>query len=210
MRICFKKETPDIPPITINDIQIEQVHSTQLLGVTISQDLTWQLYIDDITTKASQRLYFVILLKRGGIEPHHLVKIYTTIIHSVIDYACQVWHISLSIRHTNQLESIQKRAMRIIFYGMRYNDAIATARIPTLADRREALYRSLFARMQQTNHKLHHLLRPPRRCNYSLRNARTYGVPRCKTKRFKNLFVPYGLHNWQWMDFPIYTRTLLP
>ena len=28
MRICFKKETPDIPPTTINDIQIEQVHST--------------------------------------------------------------------------------------------------------------------------------------------------------------------------------------
>ena len=29
MRICFKKETSDIPPITINDIQIEQVHSTR-------------------------------------------------------------------------------------------------------------------------------------------------------------------------------------
>ena len=66
MCIYFKKETPDIPPITINDIQIEQVHSTRLLGVTISQDLTWQLHIDDITTKASQRLYFIILLKRKG------------------------------------------------------------------------------------------------------------------------------------------------
>ena len=74
MRICFKKETPDIPPITINDIHIEQVHSTRLLGVTISQDLTWQLHIDDITTKATQRLYFIILLKRAGIEPHHLFK----------------------------------------------------------------------------------------------------------------------------------------
>ncbi|KAK2176321.1 hypothetical protein NP493_670g00005 [Ridgeia piscesae] len=51
--------------------------------------------------------------------------------------------------------------MRIIFCGMRYNDATATARMPTLADRREALCRSLFARMQQTNHKLHHLLPPP-------------------------------------------------
>ncbi|KAK2156800.1 hypothetical protein NP493_1939g00017 [Ridgeia piscesae] len=78
--------------------------------------------------------------------------------------------------------------MRIICCGMRYNDAIATARIPTLADRREALLRSLFARMQETNHKLHHLLPPPRTCNYSLRNARGYSVPRCKTNRFKNFF----------------------
>ena len=37
----------------------------------------------------------------------------------------------------------------------------------------------------------------PRTCNYSLRNARAYGVPRCKTNRFKNSFVPYGLYNWQ-------------
>ena len=115
MRICLKKETSYIPPITINDIQIEQVHSTRLLGVTISQDLKWQLHSDDIITKASQRLYFFILLKRPGIEPHHLVNIYTTIIRSVIEYACQVRHTSLTIRQTNQLESIQKRAMRIIF-----------------------------------------------------------------------------------------------
>ncbi|KAK2172321.1 hypothetical protein NP493_974g00050 [Ridgeia piscesae] len=70
---------------------------------------------------------------------------------------------------------------------MRYNDAIATARIPTLADRREALCRSLFARMQQTNHKLPHLLPPPGTCNYSLRNARAYGVPRCKTNASRTL-----------------------
>jgi hypothetical protein len=60
--------SPDIPPITINDIQIEQVNNIRLLGVTISQDLTWQLHIDDITTKASQRVYFII--PRAGIEPH--------------------------------------------------------------------------------------------------------------------------------------------
>ena len=37
----------------------------------------------------------------------------------------------------------------------------------------------------------------PKTCNYSFRNTRTYGVPRCKTNRFKNSFVPYGLYNWQ-------------
>ena len=51
MRICFTKDTPDILSVTINDIQIEQVHSTRLLGVTISQYHTWRLHIDDITTK---------------------------------------------------------------------------------------------------------------------------------------------------------------
>ena len=50
MRICFKKETPDIPPITINDIQIEQVHSTELLDVTISRG-------NSISTISQQKLH---------------------------------------------------------------------------------------------------------------------------------------------------------
>ena len=41
MRIWFKKQTPDIPPITINDTQIVQMNSTYLLSVTISYDLAW-------------------------------------------------------------------------------------------------------------------------------------------------------------------------
>ena len=82
------KNTPDIPPITINDRQIEKVNCTCLLDVVISLDLTWQLYIEE--TKASQRLHFIILHKRSGAEPHHLVKVYTIITRSVIEYACQV------------------------------------------------------------------------------------------------------------------------
>ena len=75
-----KKKTPDIPPITINERQIEQVNWTRLLGVAISHDLTWQLHINEITKRASRRLNFIILLKRAGVEPLHLVKIYVTII----------------------------------------------------------------------------------------------------------------------------------
>ncbi|KAK2157301.1 hypothetical protein NP493_1882g00011 [Ridgeia piscesae] len=44
---------------------------------------------------------------------------------------------------------------------MCYTHVIAIARLPTLADWREALCRSLFANMQQPNHKLHHLPPPP-------------------------------------------------
>ena len=160
------------------------------------------------TTTASQRLCFIILLKRAGIEPHHLVKTYTTIIRSVVEYSCQVWDASLTTRQINQLESVQKTVMGIIFCGMGYDDAIATTRIPTLADRRETPCRSLFARMQQTNHRLHHLSPHPGTCNYSFRNPRACGVPRrSMTNRSKNSFVPYGLHNWHWNNILISTTS---
>ena len=41
LRICFKKSTPDIALLTIDGRPIQQVNSTRLLGVTLSEDLKW-------------------------------------------------------------------------------------------------------------------------------------------------------------------------
>ena len=112
LRICFKKSTPDIALLTIDGRPIQQVNSTRLLGVTLSEDLKWQSHIDEITTKASQRLYFIILLKRADIDPHHPINIYTSIVRSALEYACQVWHTSLAKKQTQQIEYICRRAMR--------------------------------------------------------------------------------------------------
>ena len=50
-----------------------------------------------------------------------------------------MWHTSINKQQTKQLESIQRRAMRIIFRNVSYAEAIVTAGIQTLADRRETL-----------------------------------------------------------------------
>ena len=171
-----------------------QVKSTQLLGVTLTADLKWQSHIDKITAKASQRLYCIILLNRAGVESQHLVNIYTSLVRSVVEYACQVWHTNLTKQQTKQLESIQRRAMRTFRNVL---EAIVTAGIPTLADRRETLCRTLFAKRQKHNHKLHHLLPPVRETTHSMRSNCKCTVPRCRTERFKNSFIPYALYHWQ-------------
>ena len=177
LRICFKISPLDILPLTINDRLIERVKSTRLLGVTLTADLKLQTHIDEITTKASQRLYFIILLNRAGVESHHLVNIYTTLIRSVVEYACQVWYTNLTKQQMKQLESMQRRAMRIIFRNMSYAEAIVTAGISTLADRRKTLCRTLFANIQKHNHKLHHLLPPIREPTHATRSNCKYTVP---------------------------------
>ena len=52
----------------------------------------------------------------------------------------------------------------------------------------------LFISMQQSTHKLHHLLPPLWETPYTTRNTRTYCVPRCRTARFHNSFIPYALN----------------
>ena len=46
-----------IPNIKIDGRDIAQVCHVKLLGVTISQDLTWDKHVDNIVKKAGKRLY---------------------------------------------------------------------------------------------------------------------------------------------------------
>ena len=65
-----------IPDIKIDGRDIAQVCHAKLLGVTISQDLTWNKHVENIVKKASKRLY---MLKRAGITQKDLASIYVSI-----------------------------------------------------------------------------------------------------------------------------------
>ena len=54
-----------VPNITIQGKDLEHVHTTRLLGVTISSDLTLGEHVDTIHSKAAQRLYFLTLLLKA-------------------------------------------------------------------------------------------------------------------------------------------------
>jgi len=77
--------------------------------------MKWQEHIDTITSKAASRLHFLKQLKRSGAVRRDLLCFYTTIIRPVLEYACPVWHSSLTAAQSRALESIHRRAMRIIY-----------------------------------------------------------------------------------------------
>ena len=98
-----------------NDTQIKQVCSFKLLGIVIDRNLKWSSHVDEICTKASRRLHFLKVLKRSAVSVDDLYYFYVSAIRPVLEYACPVWHTSLTKEQTKQLESVQKRALRIIY-----------------------------------------------------------------------------------------------
>ena len=115
-----------------------------MLGVTISDDFKWNDHISNVTSKAAKRLYLLRQLNRAGICASDLVLLYCSTIRSVLEYACQVFHFSLPSYLSEELECIQKRALRIIFPYASYDSALKEARIPSLYDRRASLSFDLF------------------------------------------------------------------
>ena len=102
-----------------------------------------------ILTKATQRLYFLKQLKRAGVPCVQLLHLYLTVIRPVLEYAAPVWHHLITKAHTEQIEAVQRRAIRIIYSytcDMPYTNALYTANIPGLVDRREQLSRVFSSR----------------------------------------------------------------
>ena len=65
--------------------------AAKLLGLTISDDLTWNAHVNEVVKKASKKLYFLVQLKRSRLPPSDLVRLYLSCVRSTVDYAIPVF-----------------------------------------------------------------------------------------------------------------------
>ena len=63
--------------------------------------------------------YFLKQMRQAGVASKELVTFYTVCIRPIMEYACPVYHNSLPSYMSDELESLQKRAMRIIHNKLR-------------------------------------------------------------------------------------------
>lgn len=190
LRISFTRGNLAFDPIVINNKQIDTVSSVKLLGLNISNDLKWNTHISEIVHKVSSRLYFLRQLKRACPTIDDLLSFYLTCVRPITEYACPVFHNALPKYLSEDLEKLQKRALRIIYPNMKYSDALKTAGLASLHERRESLTTGLFQQiMENENHKLHALLPNRNSSSVSLRRKRVFNIPPYKTLRFKNSFL---------------------
>ena len=192
LRINFSKQKSDVDLVIANEQFFELVTSAKILGVTVTDDLKWNAHVNNVVLKASKRLYLLRLLKRADLDVKSLIQFYCTCIRSILEYACQTFHSSLPQYLSDDIERIQKRALRIIFPDLHYNEALESARLTTLCARREELCMKLFSSIEEdSQHKLRHLLPEPNTSCYNFRTARKYQLPQINTKRYLKSFIPF-------------------
>ena len=148
-----------MPNILIDGKVVERVDHVKLLGITLSNDLTWKRHVDNIVKKAGKRIYRLYQLKRAGVNQADLVTIYISVVRPVVEYACPVWHTNLPIYLSDNIEIIQKRAVRAIFPGMSYVDILNHINLSTLKERRDYLCKTYLRNMLAPSHKVNCLRR---------------------------------------------------
>ena len=125
MRIGFSKLTTHFEAIKIHNNPLELIKCAKILGLTVSNDLKCNEHAQQITKKARKRLYCLTQLKRANAGNKELLQFYITCIRPITEYACPVFHNSLTNYLSNELEAIQQRALKIIPPRTSYGKALS-------------------------------------------------------------------------------------
>ena len=116
MTITFCKNPPQRQTLSIADVELSVVTEAKILGVVLQSNLKWDSHVTHVMKKYNRKLYTCMLrsLKRFNIPVTDLVTAYSGYIRPFLEYGCPVFNGSLTKKQESQLETIQKRACRIV------------------------------------------------------------------------------------------------
>ena len=179
--------------LSIQGEEIETIRETKLLGVMITNNLSWDLNTEFIVKRANARLRILHKLVSFSVPVEDLITIYILYIRSVLEQSCQVWHSSLTFENMTDLERIQKNALKIILNDeyVSYENALEKVNLECLVERRENLCLK-FAKTTLKNEHMKNMF-PPNDVIYPLdtRGREKFRVTMAHTERLKRSSIPY-------------------
>ena len=182
--------------LQLNSENLEVVSQAKLLGVIISDDLKWDLNTDHIVKKANKRMELLRKVAKFSTSIEDKRTIYILYIRSILEQSSVVWHSSLTRENCEDLERVQKCAVKVIL-GKEYEkfetyeDALSKANLESLENRREELCKKFATKclknektrsMFPTNLKTHKM---------STRDEESFDVKFAHTGRLQNSAIPY-------------------
>ena len=142
--ISFNKARKwDFPPEMkfLDGTPIEHVSQTKLVGVIISETLSWQANTQYICNKARKKLWLLRRMVKLDLDTYLLFDAYIKEVRSILELAVPVWHSSLTRKQSLDIERVQKVAFRIILGPLyiSYKQACQYLCTKTLEERRTKL-----------------------------------------------------------------------
>ena len=189
----FTRNHQFVSKLRVNNLSIENVTEAKLLGTFISNNLSWNKNTREIVKKAFRRMQLMYRAANFTNSREDLKAIYLTYIRSVLEQSAVVWHSSLTRKNRNDLERVQKAAVRVILgknYST-YKNGLKMLRIDTLDKRREKLCLS-FAKKCLNNEKVKDMF-PLNKTEHQMmkRKTRKYQTFKANTNKLKKSALPY-------------------
>ena len=191
----FSKKHQFTTSLTIDDEKLEIVEEAKLLGVILTNDLKWSKNTEYLVKKANVRMELLRRVAEFTSSLDDLIKIYTMYIRSILEQSCVVWHSALTQEDSEDLERVQKCALKIILGSKytSYDEALKGANLLSLKDRREELCKR-FAKncVESDNDRVNSIFKLKTK-NHSMktRKRQKFKIDFAKTERLKTSAVTH-------------------
>ena len=177
---------------TLNGKNIEIKDKTKLLGVMITNDLKWEDNTNMLVKKANARMQLLRKCATFTRDKSELKNIYILFVRSILEQSCVVWHSSLTKEESDNLERVQKSAIKIILDEeyIEYKEGLFKLNLETLCERRITLCKN-FAKETVKHEKLKSMF-PINEASPEIitRNHEKFKVNMALTERYKNSAIP--------------------
>ena len=181
--------------LTVNNRYLEKIEVAKILGIWISEDLTWSRNCKEICKKAYSRLSMITKLKYAGVSFEDLINIYVLFVRSITEYCSVAFHSSMTIEDSNKLEQIQKICLKVILGDMyvNYTAALEMCGLKLLSTRQTD--RCLDFARKCSRHPRNKRLFPLREIQeanqHDVRNSEQFVVNFGRTSAYKDSTIPY-------------------
>ena len=178
--------------LSINNVTLDRLSVTKLLGVWITEDMSWSRNSQEICRKAYSRLSMITKLKYVGVSKDDLLDIYILFIRSVTEYCAVVFHSRLTQEDSLKIERIQKTCLKVILGELYidYPSALEMCGLLTLSERREN--RCLDFATKCLKHPRNKRIFPQNPSyNDRVRESEPFQVNFGRTHTYKNSAVPF-------------------
>ena len=101
-----------LPPVIVNDQILDEVKKTKFLGVTITNNLTWNEHIKQLRNKLS-KVCGILYITKPYLTKTSMLLIYSALIYSNLIYCNTIWG-AASKQALRPLDVVHKRAIRVI------------------------------------------------------------------------------------------------
>ena len=176
----------------IESENIEVIKETKLLGVIVSDNLSWDNNTMQLIKRANARMRLLHKLVEFGVPVPDLVNIYVLYVRSILEQSCQVWNSSLTLENSQNLERVQKTSLKIILKSdyNTYRNALELTSLTTLSERRSKLCLN-FAKKCLKNPEMKQMFPlNPNKEALDTRFREKFKVDNSRTDRHKNSAIP--------------------
>ena len=179
--------------LSVNNAKLDRVSECKILGLYISDNLSWSRNCREICMKAYSRLQMITKLKYVGVNTEDLLDIYILYIRSIAEYCSTVFHSSLTVEQSEKIERIQKTCLKVILGDMfiDYASALEMSGLETLFSRRKS--RCLNFALKSAKHPRMSRIFPLNKSSpvCQTREQEKFEVNFARTSTYRDSTVPY-------------------